>query len=375
MYRMSVVLAAVVMLSSCSSSPGGVAEPSSAASALTTVRPVGETESVANDPDDPAIWVHATDAQRSLILGTDKIEGKGALYVFGIDGAIRQTIGPLDRPNNVDVEYDVAFDGRRIDIAVLTERKQHRLRAYEIPSDGGMLKEISSDGGIPVLSGQAGEAAEPMGIALYRRPSDQALFAIVAPKTGGTTDYLWQYRLEGSGHGQLTGTFVRRFGAFSQLGAEPGEIGEIEAVAVDDELGYVYYSDERFGVRKYHADPAAADAGRELAAFGRTGFPLDREGIALYTNPDGTGYIIVSDQRPNGTVLHLFRREGRPGAPHDHEEIGAVPTTADETDGLDATSQPVPGFPRGLVVAMNSGPRNFVMFRWEDVSSGTAAQR
>jgi hypothetical protein len=26
-----------------------------------------------------------------------------------------------------------------------------------------------------------------------------------------------------------------------------------------------------------------------------------------------------------------------------------------------------PGFPRGLCVAMNSGPRNFLLFRWEDL--------
>ena len=68
--------------------------------------------------------------------------------------------------------------------------------------------------------------------------------------------------------------------------------GEIEAIAVDDDLGYVYYADEDTGVRKYHADPDAPDAGRELAMFGTTGYRQDREGLGIYALPGGKGYII-----------------------------------------------------------------------------------
>ena len=53
---------------------------------------------------DPALWVHPADPSKSLILGTDKQESTGGLYVFGLDGKLRQSIAPLDRPNNVDVE-------------------------------------------------------------------------------------------------------------------------------------------------------------------------------------------------------------------------------------------------------------------------------
>ena len=45
---------------------------------------------------------------------------------------------------------------------------------------------------------------------------------------------------------------MRRFGTFSGL-------GEIEAVAVDDALGYVYYADEGTGIHKWHADPDAPE--------------------------------------------------------------------------------------------------------------------
>ena len=51
-------------------------------------------------------------------------------------------------------------------------------------------------------------------------------------------------------------------------------------VAVDDALGFVYYSDERFGIRKYRADPDAPDAATELASFGTDGrtSPVDSAG-------------------------------------------------------------------------------------------------
>lgn len=339
------------------------------------LQPTLATDPVAHDPDDPAIWVHPTDPSKSLILGTDKIAVEGGLYVFGLDGRQRQRIAPLDRPNNVDVEYGLSLGGRRVDIAVVTERRQHRLRLFEIPADGGALVDLAPSG-IPVLAGETGARSEPMGIALYKRPRDGAVFAIVAPKTGGTTDYLWQYRIEDDGRGGVKGTAVRRFGHFSQRGPTAGDVGEIEAVVVDDELGYVYYSDERFGIRKWQADPEAADVAKELAVFATDGYQGDREGLAIYAEPDGKGYIVSSDQIPGGTRVHLFRREGAPGRPHDHTEtVAVVPTASDETDGLEVTSRPLPGFPRGLLVMMNSTPKTFLVYGWDGVQRRTASSQ
>jgi 3-phytase len=339
------------------------APPSAGEKPLTPVR---QTDPVPNDPDDPAIWVHPSDPSRSLILGTDKIERKGGLYVFGLDGRLRQSLTPLDRPNNVDVEYGVTLGGTPADIAVVTERKQHRLRVFRIPRDGGLLSDVTPRG-VPVLAGEPGERAEPMGIALYKRPGDGALFAIIAPKIGGPTDYLWQYRLEDDGRGSLKARLIRRFGRFSQKGSGPGDIGEIEAVVVDDTLGYVYYSDERAAIRKYHADPDRPDAARELAAFGAEGYSGDREGLAIYETGDRTGFVVSSDQIPGGTRVRLYRREGAPGRPHDHSEVRSVLTASDSTDGLDVTGKPLPGFPRGLLVMMNSSSRNFLIYDWQQV--------
>ena len=329
------------------------------------IRPVVSTAAVSDDADDPAVWVHPANPARSLIIGTNKVAAPaGALVVFGLDGKIRQTIAGLDRPNNVDVEYGLTVGGQPTDIAVTTERLKHRLLIYRIPRDGGPLTDISSGGGAPVLAGETGERAEPMGIALYRRPRDGAVFAIISPKTGPQQGYLAQYKLEDDGAGKVKAVLVRRFGSFSG-------IKEIEAIAVDDALGYVYYADERNGIHKWHADPDHAGAGRELAHFGRTEFAGDHEGIAIYTRADGTGYILCTDQIDGNSHYHIYRREGGPGGPHDHAQmVQCVRGSADGTDGIEITSAALgPWFPNGVLVVMNSGPKNFLLYRWEDIAN------
>ena len=167
----------------------------------------------------------------------------------------------------------------------------------------------------------------------------------------------------------MTATLVRRFGNFSRVGAEPDEIGEIEAVVVDDALGYVYFSDERSAIRKYHADPDHPDAARELAVIGADGYMGDREGLAIYETGKGTGFLVSSDQVPGGTRVKLYRREGTPENPHDHSDVRTVVTVSDSTDGLEVTSRPLPGFPQGLLVMMNASARDFLLFDWRTVAS------
>jgi 3-phytase len=324
------------------------------------------TAQMSNDPDDPAIWVHPTDPGRSLILGTMKVAAPaGAIVAFGMDGQVRQVISGLDRPNNIDVEYGVQLGGRRLDVAVGTERLARRLRIFRIDPAEGRLVDL---GGVPVLEGQEGEAGAPMGLALYQRARDGALFVIVSPKEGPRQNYLWQYRLVDSGGGRIGARFVRRFGNFSATTVR--EENEIESVAVDDALGYVYYSDEADGIHKWHADPDHPDAGRELAHFARSGFRGDREGIAIYALPDGTGYIVGTDQLDEDSEYHVYSREGAPGNPHDHSrEIAVLRGGADATDGIEISSSPLgPGLPSGALVAMNSATRNFLVFRWQDIA-------
>jgi len=361
--RVQVLIPVIAFAAACGG--GAPALPPSSAS---RVEPVRVTSAVSHDADDPAIWLNPADPARSLIVGTNKVAAPdGALVVFGFDGSIQQTLAGLDRPNNVDIETGVTLGSRVVDLVVTTERLRHRLRLFTITPGHAPLQEA---GTVPVLVGETGEAAEPMGIGLYKRPSDGALFAIVAPKTGASEGYLAQYRLTADASGQVSGALVRRFGRFSRRGSEPGSIGEIEAIVVDDALGYVYYADERFGIHKWHADPDHPDASRELAVFGLENYQRDREGLAIYSHPDGTGYLVSTDQIPGGSIFKLYRREGEPGAPHTHRVIAEARTTADDTDGIEVTPAALPGLPKGALVAMDSSARRFAIFDWTTLFPG-----
>jgi len=324
-----------------------------------TLSPAIITDTLPGDSDDPAIWINPTDPAASLVLGTDKGDSTGGVYVFSLDGRIdrARSVTPLRRMNNVDVEYGFDMGGTATDIAVATERLRMSLRVFSLPD----MRAIDG-GGIPVFEGDTARA--PMGVALYRRPRDGAVFAIVGGK-GGPTDgtYLAQYQLRAQG-GRVTGTLVRQFGAYSGR-------KEIEAIVVDDARGYVYYSDEGVGVRKYHADP---DSGAtELALFATTGVVDDHEGLAVYAREDGTGYLLLSDQ--GGGRLHVFPREGAGGNAHDHPLLAVIPVRAQETDGIDVTARPLGDrFPRGML-AMMSNRGAFHFYRWDDVEAAIAAVR
>jgi 3-phytase len=336
----------------------GVATP---AAALATPLPVAvATEPVGEDADDPAIWVNRAHPEASRVFATNKTAAPaGALVSYDLAGRVRQRIDGLDRPNNVDVEYGFQLGGQAIDLAVLTERYQRRLRAYRVGTDGTLV-DISSPEGLRVFEGEPGERGAPMGIALYRRPGDGVVFAFVSRKESPAVGTLWQYRLEGDSAGRVRAVKVRELGAIT-LGSE------VEAVAVDDALGLVYYAEEPRAIHEWAANPDDPRASTEIGQLGRAGFQGDREGLAVYARPDGSGFLLASDQIPGVSRYVVFRR-GTRDAPRDSSVVRVLEGGADATDGLDATAESLgPAFPRGLVVAMNSRGRNFVFYRPEDL--------
>lgn len=329
----------------------GAGAPGSATPAASALKPAVITEPTRHDTDDPAIWINSIDRAKSLVIGTDK-DTDGALYVYDLEGKIVRRVGDLKRPNNVDLTYGLMLGGKPVDIVVCTERETQRLRIFSVPDFRPL------DGGDLVVFGGDTHRA-PMGIALYKRPRDGAVFAIVGGKSGPAEGYVAQYRLADDGRGRVKMTLVRQFGRYSGK-------KEIEAIAVDAELGYVYYSDETFGVRKYLADPDAPDAGRELATFGTSGYASDHEGISVYRLDAKTGYILVSDQQAN--QFRIYKREGEPGRPHEHTLVKTVPVAAIESDGSEVTNVPLgPRFPHGLFVAMSNG-RVFHYYSWDAIA-------
>jgi len=276
-------------------------------------RPELSLPSVAGDADDCAIWIHPTDGAKSTIIGNDKAAGpKSGLYVYSLDGRVLQYVP-----------------------------------AFAIDAGTGLLAEVTAPGGI-----RAGAGIELCyGLALYRRPADGALFAFVSPRKRGA---IRQLLLHDDGSGRLAGSLVRTLGG--------DVIGDcVEGMVADDELGFLYASDEKRAVLKFHADPDKGDA--LVARFAQgDGIGDDREGIAIYKRGDGTGYLLLSDQENDS--VKVYAREGG------NRFLGTVATLgSSRTDGLDVTSTAAgTRFPHGFLVCHNSPGRNFIVYDWAHVA-------
>ena len=334
------------ILFSCKQEKEKIAQPKIAASVI--------TDTVSYDTDDPAIWMHPSDPSKSLVIGTDK-DSLGALYVFNLEGKVIDSLvrKGIQRPNNVDVGYGLALADGLTDFAVTGERLTSRLRFFSLPD----MQELNL-GGFEIFQGEEGsEYRDLMGVALYKSPKTGKQYVIAGRKNGPTDGtYLWQYEITAAPEGiQLE--LVRKFGHFS------GE-KEIEAIAVDAALGYIYYSDEGVGVRKYAAEPDMGN--EELALFATEGFADDHEGISIYEVDDSSGYLLVSDQQAN--LFHVFPREGSPENPHAHPLITKILLSTNQSDGSEVSSRSFgPKFPRGIFIAMSDN-KTFHFYRWEDVA-------
>ena len=291
------------------------------------------TQKSVHDTDDPAIWVNPSNPEESLVFGTDK-ETEGAVFAYTLDGAILEdkSIRGIRRPNNVDIEYGLRLpDGTQTDILVFTERERQQIRVFSVPE----MKPLDG-GGFPVFEDEATpEFRLPMGVAVYKSTENGSISVIVGRKSGPRQGYLYQYALRTT-DGVLRTELLRKFGTFS------GQ-KEIEAIAVDDQMGFVYYSDEGVCIRKYHAEPEKGDI--EVSCFGREYFQDDIEGIAIAAYPEGTGYLLVSNQQAG--EFNIFDRKT-------NGFVKAVNLGTRETDGCAVTTAFVGRrFPNGLFVAMN----------------------
>jgi len=306
----------------------------SSKSQLPEIKPDIITEHVKYDTDDPAIWVNPQDPSQSIIFGTDK-ESDGAIYAFDLNGKIieSKTIRGIERPNNVDLRYGFKLnDSVTTDIIAFTERERKMLRIYSVPA-----MQPLDGGGFPVFEDETNENFQsPMGVSLYKSAIDSSLYAIVGRKAGPADKYLYQYKIKPKSLDLVELELVRKFGQFSGK-------KEIEAIAVDDALGFIYYSDEGDSVKKYFAEPQKGND--QLSSFGLEDFQDDIEGIAIAAYEDGSGIIIVSDQQRG--QFNIYDRKT-------NAFIKALNLTTTETDGCDVVTQPLNStFKNGLFVAMN----------------------
>lgn len=313
-----------------------------------TVHPNVETQAVTSAEDaadDPAIWVHPTQPENSLIIGTDKNKESGALYVYDLQGKI------LDRYaanglNNVDVRQNITLpgdtSGQTVDVIAASKRSDSTIAMWTLDSTKTKLV---------LIPAQVKLATEPYGFCLGYNSADTLLHAFIPEKSGmirhliltGTPDALaWEERphLETA--------------------------SQNEGCVVDDEQDILWVGEEERGLWKF----SLQDGKHAEKPFGHktlvdsTGTPrltADVEGVALAKktisqdarNNQNDGYIIVSSQGNN--TYAVYNRL----APHEYQFSFAIGDSANidgtsETDGIDVYLGNLgPNFPHGIFVSQD----------------------
>lgn len=319
-----------------------------------TVAPTIETPAVetwGDAADDPAIWVHPRNPEKSLVIATDKNLG---LYVYDLDGRLLQTRAD-GRMNNVDLRDGFIVDGNPRTLVAASNRTNKSIALYWLDPVTRRL-DVAGD---PVPTG----FADPYGLCMYAAADGSGHYVFV---NSGGDGMFRQWRITAEG-GRAVGQQVREFAVGSQA----------EGCVADDETGALYIAEEAGGFFRYEAGADGGAARREIDRVdSANGLKADIEGVSLWLGDGGRGFIVLSNQGADNYAV--YRREG------DNAFVGLFHIVADpqrgmdgvsETDGLDVSSAPLgTNFPDGLLVVQdgrNLSPRerqNYKYVSWRAIA-------
>jgi 3-phytase len=275
-------------------------------------------------------------------------------------------------------------------VAVVTDRGNDRLRIYRIdPSrPGGPLTDITDPSAAPVFSADQAEINDQRtayGLATWKDNATGRTYALVSrrertrlallelvPTAGGTVGYRKVRTLD------LPSSFRLPNGTTWSPCAEPGELPQAEGMVVDPATGTLYAGQEDIGIWRLRADltgkPVLMDKVKEYGVpgtydeeteectpgadpgFGGERLSADVEGLTLYQESDGDGYLLASSQGDN--TFALYDREVSEGNEYEGGfRIGAASETLDsveECDGAAILNAPLGArYPRGLLVVQD----------------------
>lgn len=334
--------------------PLGQDAPTIERSKVALVHPTMETEPVDHDgdaADDPAIWSHPTEPSKSVIIATDK---KGGLAVYDLSGKRLQYL-PDGKMNNVDLRGGFKLGGKTVTLVAASDRTHKAIALYTIDPETRLLANVAD--GV-----QASGLSDPYGLCLYRdRKGGMSVF--VSDPDG----LVRQYGLTAKPNGKVIAKAIRDIKFDTQT----------EGCVADDETGALYVAEEDVALWKLGADAKAGAARVAIARVGENpALKDDLEGVGLYVQPKGKGYLVVSSQGNN--TYAVFRREGANAYVGSFAVTAAGDTGIDgvsETDGLDVTSASLgAGLEAGAFVAQdgrNIAPpehQNFKLTPWSAIA-------
>ena len=301
----------------------------------------GQTAAVAtadaDAADDPAIWRNARAPAKSRIVATDK---KAGLNVYTLNGGLMSSF-PAGRVNNVDLRQV----GRRV-IVVASDRNDKalgKLAVFELETRGGKLLPLA------VLAVGPGEA---YGLCLSK-PARGPLMAFLVMKAGDIHQV--ELRLGAT----PTATVVRSMKLATQS----------EGCVVDDRTATLYVGEEDVGVWKFGARKGDSVAPVSVAKADGQRLVIDTEGVAIAAEGTRGGYLVASSQGDSAYAVWRLPDLSYAGR-FRIVANGALGGTS-ETDGIEISTAPYPGYPGGLMIAQDGdnlpAAQNFKLVRWRDV--------
>ena len=305
---------------------------------------VVETEPVStggDSADDPTLWVNPSDAQQSLVIGTNKKRG---LAVYDLSGREIQFLAD-GQMNNVDHRDDFLLDGKKVPLVTASNRSNNSIAIYKIDVATRRLESVAA-GVIKTI--------EAYGSCMYRSNKTGKFYYFGTSKQG----VLEQYELFDAGKGAVDAKKVRQINVGTQL----------EGCVADDELGYLYVGEEDVGIWKYQAEPDANLERIKVDGVGTGNLVADVEGLTIAYGNDGAGYLIASSQGNN--TYAVYRREGTNAYVKSFRIVaGGKIDRVTETDGIHVTTANLgPLFPKGVFIAQDgaddTGKQNFKLVPW-----------
>lgn len=287
--------------------------------------------------DDPAVWVHKTQAEKSVILGTNKETG---LYVYDLNGKTKQFL-PVGRLNNIDL---------RENLAVGSNDEVNGLSWFAIDANTGAVSHL---GDSPVAP------PEPYGVCAGLM--DGVFMASPTYKDG--TVEIWTAPLDDAAMVQ------------PELSRTVKLPGQLEGCVYDEPRGRLFIGEEERGIWVLDlTDETSAPVLFDTIEAGN-GLVMDVEGLSIHDSGAGTPWLVASAQAKDRFVVYNLLTDQPVG-------IFTVTASADgsvdavtHTDGLDVVAAALPLYPRGLVVVQDDGnPRseqnqNFKLVDWADIET------
>jgi 3-phytase len=327
---------------------------------------VGPAGARLGDADDPAIWVHPDKPERSLVIATLK---SGGLEVYDLNGDVVQSIDAEPgkqslRYNNVDLAYGFRLGGRKVDLAVITDRANDQLVFYKIDPKERKLVNVTPPG-LPRVFTEGDDAAlaaqtTAYGLAIYKAPNDE-FYAFVSRRS---TNVVAQLHL----HPTDSGVALKRVRTltFPLVGGDPEE-SQVEGMVVDQQLGILYAGQEQFAIWRFDAAPDGSTEGVIVDRVAPEGQHLqpDVEGLTIYYAGDGKGYLIASSQGDQTFVIYDRQTNAFLASFTVEAPRGAAMHRVEESDGADVLNVALhPRYPGGLLVVQDG--QNFPPFLAED---------